>query len=369
MFKINWPALHQKKAGILIAFLLYPLSLMYRCAIQLRLFAYKKGLLKAKSLPAFVVSVGNITTGGTGKTPFVAMLSEWAARHGFRTAILSRGYKRKSKQKPLIVSNGKGQIPSAYDAGDEPILLAKKLPSTPVLVSKDRYAIGAMALRLFNSELLLLDDGYQHLSLKRDLNVLLIDAKRQFGNGSLLPMGPLREPFKRINRADLIVISRCSEQDRGDDLVEFIRQTAPAKPILYSRHLPDTILFPQTGEVHPPHILEGKKVMAFAGIAYPDDFLEMITGLGAQVVEFTGYPDHHAYNDSDLKELGAWSRRSEVDFLLTTEKDWVRIEEAVGGDLNIAVLTIKIGLLDDGHVLFDHIERGIRGLRGLSNEG
>jgi tetraacyldisaccharide 4'-kinase len=369
MFTINWPALHQKKAGIFITILLYPLSLVYGCAIQLWLFAYKQGLLKTKFLPAFVVSVGNITTGGTGKTPFVAMLSEWAAHRGLRTAILSRGYKRKSKRKPLIVSDGKGQILSAYDAGDEPILLAKKLPSTPVLVSKDRYAIGVMALRLFSSELLLLDDGYQHISLKRDLNILLIDEKRQFGNGLLLPMGPLREPFAGISRADLIVISGCSEQGRRDNLVELIRETAPAKPILHSRHLPDKILFPQTGEVHSPHILAGKNVIAFAGIAYSDDFLEMITGLGAQVVEFTGYPDHHAYNDSDLKALGALSRRSDIDFLLTTEKDWVRIEEAVGCDINIAVLTIKIELLEDSHTFFDIIERGIQGLRGLSNEG
>jgi len=342
---------------------------VYRCAIQLRLFAYKQGFLKTKFLPAFVVSIGNITTGGTGKTPFVAMLSEWAAHHGFRAAILSRGYKGKSNDASLVVSDGKGQILSAYDAGDEPILLAKKLPSTPVLVSKDRHEIGAMALRLFNSELLVLDDGYQHLALKRDLNVLLLDAKRRVGNGSLLPMGPLREPFAGINRADIIVISRCSEQDRGDDLVELIRETDPAKPILYCRHLPDEIRIPQTGKVYPPHILEGKNVIAFAGIAYPDDFLEMITELGARVVEFTGYPDHHAYGDRELKALVAWSKRSEVDFLLTTEKDWTRIEEIVGGDINIAVLTIKIELFKDGHVLFDRIERGVQGLRGLSNEG
>jgi tetraacyldisaccharide 4'-kinase len=369
MFKINWPVLHQKKAGILITFLLYPLSLLYGCAIQLRLFAYKRGLLKAKSLPAFVVSVGNITAGGTGKTPFVAMLSDWAAHKGFRTAILSRGYKGKTKRESLVVSDGKGQISSVYDAGDEPILLAKKLPSTPVLISKDRYATGDMALRLFKSELLLLDDGYQHLSLQRDLNVLLIDAKRQFGNGSLLPLGPLREFFEGIKRADLIVISRCSERDRGDGLIELLRETVPGKPVLHSSHLPDEVIFPYTGEAHPPQILEEKNVMAFAGIAHPDDFLEMITGLGAHVVAFTGYADHHSYGDRDFEALASWNRRSEVDFLLTTEKDWVRIEETLGGDLNIAVLTIKIELLEDGHVLLDTIEKGIRGSSGMTNEG
>jgi tetraacyldisaccharide 4'-kinase len=339
------------------------LSLLYSAAVKLRLLAYRKGLLKPKSLPAFVVSVGNITAGGTGKTPFVAMLSDWAAHNGFRTAILSRGYKGRSKRESLIVSDGQGLASSVYDAGDEPILLARKLPFTPVLISKDRYAIGDMALRLFNSELLLLDDGYQHLPLKRDLNVLLIDAKRRFGNGSLLPLGPLREPLEGIKRADLIVISRCSERDRGDELTELLRETVPGKPVLRSSHLPDQVRFPSTGEVHPPQILEGKNVIAFAGIAHPDDFLEMVQGLGSHVVEFKGYPDHHFFGDGDFKQLSSWNRRPEVDFLLTTEKDWVRIEETIGGNLNIAVLAIKIGLLEESHVLFDIIERGIEDRR------
>jgi len=367
--RITWSARHQKREWNFLSLFLGFLSLLYSAAVMLRLLAYRKGLLKAKSLPAFVVSIGNITAGGTGKTPFVAMLSEWAAQGGLRTAILSRGYKSKSKLKSLVVSDGKGQISSVYDAGDEPILLAKKFPFTPVLISKDRYAIGDMALRLFNSELLLLDDGYQHLSLHRDLNVLLIDAKRKFGNGSLLPLGPLREPFEEIKRADLIVVSRCSEQNRGDELVELVKETVAGKPVLRSCHLADEVLFPQTGEAHLPQILEGKNVMAFAGIAHPDDFLEMITVLGAHVVKFIWYPDHHSYVNRDFEVLASWSRRPEVDFLLTTEKDWVRIEETVGGDLNIAVLTIKIGLLDDGHILFDLIGKGIRARRGLSDAG
>jgi tetraacyldisaccharide 4'-kinase len=367
--RIIWSAPHQKRERNLLSLFLGFLSLLYSGAVRLRLLAYRKGLLKAKSLPAFVVSVGNITAGGTGKTPFVAMLSEWAAHRGVRTAILSRGYKRKSKMKSLVVSDGKGQISSVSDAGDEPILLAKKFPFTPVLISRDRYAIGDMALRLFNPELLLLDDGYQHLSLYRDLNILLVDAKRRFGNGSLLPLGPLREPFEGIKRADLIVISRCSERDRGDELVDLLSEAVPGKAVLRSCYLADQVLFPHTGEAHPPQTLEGKNVMAFAGIAHPDEFLEMIMALGAHVAEFMWYPDHHAYDDKDFEVLESWSRRPEVDFLLTTEKDWVRIEESIAGNLNIAVLTIKIELLEDSHALFDVIERGIQGLRDLSNEG
>ena len=314
MNKIDWSALHQKREWNLLSLFLGFLSLLYSAAVRLRLIAYHRGLLKAKSLPAFVVSIGNITAGGTGKTPFVAMLTEWAVHHGFRAAILSRGYKGKSKRERLVVSDGQRITTSVNDAGDEPMLLAKKYPSAPVLVSKDRYATGDMALRLFKSELLLLDDGYQHLSLHRDLNVLLLDAKRQFGNGSLLPLGPLREPRMGIQRADLIVISRCSEQHHGDELVELVRETIPGTPVLRSSHLPDRVIFSSTGEAYPPEILEGKNVMAFAGIAHPDDFLEMVTGLGAHVVEFKGYPDHHSFDDRDIEALESWSRRPETDF-------------------------------------------------------
>jgi len=369
MNKITWSELHQKRELNLLSPILWILSLIYSAAVRLRLLAYNRGFLKAKTLAAFVVSIGNITAGGTGKTPFIAMLTEWAAHNGFRAAILSRGYKGKSNQQSSVVSDGQGLISSVHDAGDEPLLLAKKLPSTPVLISKDRYAIGDMALRLFNSELLLLDDGYQHLSLYRDLNVLLIDANRQFGNGWLLPLGPLREPLKEIERADLIVMTRCNERERGDNLVRFLRETAPGKPVLRSSHIPEKVIFPSSGEIHPPQILAGKNVMAFAGIAHPDDFLEMVTGLGAHVREFKGYPDHHSFDQSDIQALESWSRRPEIDFLLTTEKDWVRIDGTRGDGLNIAVLVVKIKLLEDSNVLFDIIERGIRGSKGLTNEG
>jgi tetraacyldisaccharide 4'-kinase len=369
MNRINWSALHQKREWNPFSLFLWFLSLLYSAAVRLRLLAYRNGLLKAKSLPVFVVSIGNITAGGTGKTPFVAMLSDWAARNGLRTAILSRGYKGRSKRESLVVSDGHTLTASVYEAGDEPVLLAKRLPSTPVLISRQRYVIGDLALRLFNSQLLLLDDGFQHLSLHRDLDVLVIDTKRQFGNGSLLPLGPLREPLEGIKRADLIVLSRCNKRHHGDELADFLKEHLPGKPILRSSHLPDQVKFPDTGQTYPPQILAGKKVVAFAGIAHPDDFLEMVTGLGAQVVEFKRYPDHHYFGNGDLETLALWNRRPDVDFLLTTEKDWVRIEGTIGDDLNIAVLTIKMELLEDSHVLFNLIERGIRGSKGLTNEG
>ncbi len=341
----NWSAIHAKRQRNIITFFLRIISFIYGLAIHLRLIAYKVGFLRTKSLPAYVVSIGNITAGGTGKTPFVAMLAEWADKNGFRAAIISRGYKGRQSHDYLVVSNGKEVLASVDDAGDEPLLLAKKLSSVPVLISKKRYRIGYLALREFNSELLLLDDGYQHLSLNRDLNILLLDAKRQFGNGSLLPLGPLREPVEQIKRADLIIITKCTDEHPGDDLVDFLKQNFPGRPIFLSGYYPDQIIFPLVGKAYEPDILSGKNVVAFAGLANPDDFLEMLKSIGAHIIHFKAFSDHHPFSKDEIEELASWKRRLDVDFLLTTEKDWVRIDEKFGIDLDIGILTIKIGLL------------------------
>ncbi|NVM25114.1 MAG: tetraacyldisaccharide 4'-kinase [Desulfobacterales bacterium] len=359
MNTVNWSAIHAKRQRNVITFFLRPISLVYSLAIRLRLIAYEVGLFSIKSLPTYVVSIGNITTGGTGKTPFVAMLAEWASRNGFRVGILSRGYKRKRSRNTLVVSDGKKVLASVAEAGDEPFLLAKKLPTVPVLVSKKRCRIGHLALSLFNSELLLLDDGYQHLSLKRDLDILLLDAKRQFGNRSLLPLGPLREPVEQAKRADLIIITRCTDEHPGDDLVDFLQRNFPGRPIFRSGHFPDQVMFPLVGKTYSPGFLSGKKVLAFAGLANPDNFLEMVKGLGAHVIHFKAFSDHHPFTKDEIEELASWKRRSDADFLLTTEKDWVRTDSKIGADLDVAILTIKTGLLSGRDIFFDIIRQGI----------
>jgi tetraacyldisaccharide 4'-kinase len=359
MKAINWPAIHAARQGNVMTISLKIISLLYGAAIQLRLIAYKIGLLPVKSIPAYVVSVGNVTTGGTGKTPLIAMLAEWAGKSGYRVGILSRGYKGKRSHNSLVVSDGKRTLASADEAGDEPFLLAKKLPSVPVLISKKRYRIGHLALKLFGSQLLLLDDGYQHLSLHRDLNILLLDAKRQFGNKQLLPLGPLREPIEQIKRADVIIITRCTTEHPGDDLIAFLQRSFSGLPILRSGHFPDQVIFPLVPEVHPPCILSGRRVVVFAGLANPDEFLEMVKGLGARIVHFQAFPDHHRFTEDEIEELATWKRRSSSNLLLTTEKDWVRIDGRITVDLDIGILTIKVGILSEGGTLFEMIRQGI----------
>jgi tetraacyldisaccharide 4'-kinase len=359
MKALNWSAIHTKKKKNLLTFFLRGLSFLYSFAIQFRLAMYKTGFLRAKYLPVHVISIGNITTGGTGKTPFVAMIAQWAETHGLKVAILSRGYKGKRSNDLVVVSDGKTIFSSFDDAGDEPVMLARTLSSVPVLISKKRYQIGSLALKLFGSELLLLDDGYQHLSLYRDANILLVDAKRQFGNRSLLPLGPLREPIAQIKRASIIVITKCTDTHPGDKLVDYFQKNFPTKSIFRSRYYPHQVDFPLAGATYPPDILKGKNVVVFAGIAHPDDFLETVKDCGANIVHFQAFSDHHFFSAHEIEELASWKKYSNVDFLLTTEKDWIRIDGKIDPDLDIAILTIKIELLSGANTFFESIKQGI----------
>jgi tetraacyldisaccharide 4'-kinase len=245
------------------------------------------------------------------------------------------------------------------EAGDESVLLARKLSSVPVLVSKKRHAAGDLAVGRFGSEILLLDDGYQHLSLRRDLNILLIDARRQFGNGFLLPRGPLREPLEEIRRSDLIVITKCTTDCAGDSLDSFLQSNFPGKPVYRSRHVPDQIVFPVSGETYSPGFIASKKLVAFTGLAHPGDFLQMVESLGAKVAHFEAFPDHHLFSQHEFGNLVSRKKALEADFLLTTEKDWVRIDGRVEVDADIAVLKIRMELPSDKDAFFEMIMKGI----------
>ena len=321
------------------------LSLIYTLAVKLRLIAYRTGFFETDALPAYVISVGNLTTGGTGKTPFVVMLAKFASRNGIRTAVLSRGYKRRKSHRFLIVSDGTKTLVSSEESGDEAFLLAKKLDSVPVLVSKKRSRIGFLALKLFNSQLLLLDDGYQHLSIKRDLNILLIDSLRQFGNNSLLPAGPLREPIKEIRRADIIVLTKCKDIHSTHGFSSYLQERHPEIPILRADHSPEKVWLPLKNKSYTPQFLSGKRIVAFAGLASPEDFFIMIEDLGGIIVHSRSFPDHKYYNKREIKELANLKELLNADFLLTTEKDWARIDGKTGYDDTLAILTIKIRLL------------------------
>jgi tetraacyldisaccharide 4'-kinase len=316
---MDWSRVHERRGLSVASAPLALLSLFYGLGVRLRLFAYRR--MRRRSLPGFVVSVGNLTVGGTGKTPAACMLAEWAVSEGYSAAILSRGYGGRYMDKVLEVSDGKVITATAVEAGDEPYLMAKKLHGVPVIISKKRHLAGLHAHEKFGTNFFILDDGFQHLALKRDLDLVLLDSSSPFGNGHLLPWGPLREPATELKRADALILTRSGQNATGNDLSKDLQRRSPGKPLFRSEHAPEKVLFPNKEEVFDPEFLKGKRVLAFAGIARPEAFKETLIRLGAEVVSFKGYADHHAYKTNDMQELSSEKARLKAAYLLTTEKE------------------------------------------------
>lgn len=267
-------------------------------------------------------------------------------------AVLSRGYGGCYKGKVLEVSDGNHVNAGPLEAGDEPYLLAKKLQGVPVLVSPKRYLAGQFAHKKFRTNFFILDDGFQHLALKRDLDLVLLDASNPFGNGYLLPRGPLREPVTELKRADAFIITRCGPDASIDELIDELKNRYPSKPIFRSDHLPEKIVIPSRRLVKNVDLINSRDIMGFAGIARPHVFMETLTELGAELVFFKVFRDHHPYQSREIQELMTEKRRLKADYLLTTEKDWVRMESFVPPYPDLAYLTIKFSLLDDGEKFF-----------------
>ena len=355
-FSPDWSRVHEKKSVGIWTLPLAALSVTYGMGYKIRLWFYRKGFFKARSLPGLVVSLGNLTVGGTGKTPAVAMLARWAQGRGYRVAVLSRGYGGKYADQVLEVSDGRHINADPGQSGDEPYLLANKLPGVPVIISKKRFNAGLYAHEKFGCNFFLLDDGFQHLGLKRDLDLVLIDASKPFGNGHLLPRGPLREPFAQLARADVFILTRVRHHGAEDHVLNFLKREFPSTPVFYSDHVSTDIVFPCSNEVYGPDLIEGKPVMAFAGIARPELFRDTLIKLGADVVYFRGYKDHYPFGQKDIQTLIQMKEEMGAQYILTTEKDWARIAFLEQRFPELAYLRIDFILLSDHNEFFRIIE-------------
>ena len=356
-FGPDWSRIHQKKSLGLWSLSLAFFSILYGLGSRFRPWSYSKGLFKRKSLPGFVVSIGNLTVGGTGKTPAVAMIARWAQGKGYRVAVLSRGYGGKYNDKILEVSDGNKIKADPVEAGDEPYLLAGKLPGIPLVISKRRYLAGLFAHEKFGSDFFILDDGFQHLELNRDLNLVLIDAADPFGNGHFLPWGPLREPVSQLARADAFIFTRVSHH--GHETPYFFLKKFRSTPVFYADHRPSDIVFPHSHEVHEPGSINGKPVLAFAGIARPELFRDTLIRLGADVVYFRGFKDHYPFGRNDIQALIQIKKRLGARYLLTTEKDWMRIASLNMMCPDMAYMAIEFVLLSDHDRFFKIITDGV----------
>ena len=329
-------------------FLLFPLyliALFYQLLIQLRHTFYKTGVLKSYSLPCRVISVGNITMGGTGKTPTVIYLAQLFKEKGMKTTVLSRGYKGKSAEKVAVVSNGERILLNAQDAGDEPFLLAKALPGVPVIIGSNRVLSGQYAIEHFSPEILLLDDGFQHLKLKREVDILLIDLHYGFGNGHLLPRGILREPLNHLNRAHLFLLTKRTDSHDDKAIVEKIKSYNPDAQIFFAGYEIKCITTLKEEKEIDHSKLNGKKVLALSGIANPNYFSYLLGQHGMCVTEERRMSDHYCYTPHDASTLSEYLNR--IDFIVTTAKDSVKMDKEVFKKLPILVLEIVLKIPDE----------------------
>jgi tetraacyldisaccharide 4'-kinase len=325
----------------------WPFSLLYCVFIQTRNTAFSKHRLFSKQLPVKVISVGNITVGGTGKTPLVEMLASFLNHDGYRVAILSRGYNRKkTKNEVTIISDGHSILTDVKQAGDEPYLLAKNLVDVPVIVCRNRIKAGLVAIEQLGCNLLILDDGFQHRKIKRDIDIVVIDAANPWGNGGLLPAGPLREPIQNLSRSDVIILSHTNEARELEKLIIQIEGLCKI-PIWYSNHKPIQWIDLGNSRQQPLCFLEKKCVAAFCGIGNPDSFRRTLASIGVEIIEFFQFRDHHWYSVHDLEKMSELAESKGAVALVTTEKDCIRISLPCSLKIPIYILKIKMELQDD----------------------
>lgn len=313
-------------------------------------------LNRQKKLPRKVISVGNITLGGTGKTPATIALAKEAKERGLRPCILTRGYKGIAEG-PCFVSRGEGPLLDEYRAGDEAVLMAEKLEGVPVVKGKNRYEAGMFALRslpaAFSPDLFVLDDGFQHWYLFRDKDVLLVDGINPFGNRRLLPIGSLREPVNATARADVIMITKTGPtglRDREDrnrarekGLVEELRKYNAEAPIFFADHRPS--MFTRTsGDTFPLEWAKNRKFFGFCGIGNPESFKETLLCAGADLTGFRGFRDHYRYTRGDIGTIIKSAMRCGAGWIVTTEKDIMRLK---GMDLPENLLALGIDFVTD----------------------
>jgi tetraacyldisaccharide 4'-kinase len=340
--------------GLLLGLLL-PLSLLYRAGVGARSFLYRLGLLKQRRLSAEVISVGNLTVGGTGKTPLVIYLAERLSRQNKKVAILTRGYKRKKKDMIELTQATRESV-NWQDTGDEPYLLAGRLSQVSILVTKNRVLSGGCAIERLGSEILILDDGFQHLRLFRNLDVVVIDSSNPFGNGRLLPAGILREPISSLKRADVFVLTKADQAKDKGGLIEKLRTYNPKAPVVESVYCVRSIedIFDHSSVN--VEVLKNRKTLAFSGIGNPVSFTNTLEQLGIKILGHRVFRDHYAYRKNDVVDLAEEARDLGADFIVTTEKDSVRIPLINQLEIPFYVLKIDIKIISGEETLIKRVK-------------
>lgn len=304
--------------------LLQFLATIFWASVSLRGQAYRRGWLKSRRLKHPVISVGNLSVGGTGKTPLVILIAKTLLAAGRRPCILTRGYGRRGGMGLIALDPDSGLIFDPRAVGDEPALLAQALPNIPIIVARDRFRAGLIAERDFRADVHLLDDGFQHLALARDLDIVLLDVARPISELALLPAGRLREPFSALRRAHWVILTRTELGDAGPLQARVRAENSRARVFHCSTKLTG-LVEPRGGAPVSPENLLHKPVGAFCGIGNPAAFLADLRRWGLRPAAERVFPDHHEYTARELESVVASSRNAGAEALLTTEKDLMNL--------------------------------------------
>ena len=361
---------HEKTPVFSMAPLLYLGAYLYGTGTKIRNTCYQKGVLRTRRLPCSVVSIGNITLGGTGKTPMSIYVASAFREMGLRVAILSRGYRGTAERSGGIVSDGETVRMDPEQAGDEPYMIASKLKGVPVLVGVNRFRMGQIAVDKFSIDVIVLDDGFQHIALARDLDIVLLDDRYPFGNQYLFPRGTLREPVSALKRSHAFVLTRTLSPKPLS--LARIRKIARDRPVFTSSHKPNIhkIIGPkktlQASDLETPDLnssgsLQNKAVFAFSGIGGNKDFFCTVENFGCRLSGFLGFPDHHRYSQEDLEHIQKRAVDSGAELLVTTEKDDARIaHRGFTLSLGLAVIGVDTVFREEKAAFFEFLKTRIR---------
>ncbi len=334
---------------------LLPLSAAYAAAWRIREALPRR----PERLAARVISVGNLTVGGTGKTPLAAHVAAILLRAEVPVAIVSRGYGRRSREPLVVASDRERVLADVARAGDEPVMLAQKLPGVPVIVCADRARAGREAIARFGVRALVLDDAFQNRAVVKDLEIVAVDGRRPFGNGRMLPAGPLRMPPSELSRADAIAITRLGAEDDPEAARRILREKAPRAAIFEARTAPVELRDLHTGKAVPIDFMRRRRVAAMCALGEPLAFTNLLSEEGMEVADSFAFPDHHAYGPADVARVRG--RAHAIEAVVTTEKDAVKLDPAwVRGEP--PVLALVTAMRFDDEKGFERLVRGAVGI-------